>query len=123
MARVTVEEVQQILDDSELSTSIITSFISSANVLVTDNLASLELTDDTLEQIELWLSAHMVIATRERMAKSEEAGGAKIVYNGITGKGLQSTPYGQMALALDSTGTLATLDESKKSITIQALSE
>ena len=121
--RVTATEVKQILDDSDLTDAIVDAYIIGANIFVTDNLASSTLTDDTLEQIELWTTAHMITATRERMAKKEEAGGAKIEYNGTTASGFNATPYGQMVLALDSTGTIATLDKGKKAISIQALEE
>ena len=58
----------------------------------------------------------MIASTRERMAKSEAAGGASITYLGEAGKALESTPYGQMVLTLDTTGAMASLGLKKASI-------
>lgn len=106
-ARVTVAEVKAILDDSSLGTAIIQVYINSANTLVNSALGTGE--TDLLKEIERWLTAHMISISRERIAKKEEAGGTKIEYIGEYGAGLNSTPYGQMVMALDITGAMAML--------------
>lgn len=109
MARVTAAEVKAILDDSSLSTTIIDTYITSANALVTEALGSSTLGAAVLKEIERWLAAHMISITRERQAYEEGAGGANIRYSGKFGSGLSSTTYGQMVLSLDTTGVMAGL--------------
>ena len=108
--RVTATEVKAIMDGVTLADSVIDSYITGANIVVTDNLGISGLSIGMLKEIERWLSAHLVAITRERQAKKEGAGGASIEYTGEWGSGLKSTSYGQMALALDSTGVLAGLE-------------
>lgn len=58
-------------------------------------------------QIILLLAAHLV-TLREGSPKSESVGGEwSITYRGTDGKGLESSLYGQNALALDCSGMLA----------------
>ncbi len=121
MGRVTVAEVKAILDNTELSDSVIGSYITSANVMVTQALGGSSLGADVLKEIERWMVAHMIASSRERMAKSEEAGGARITYTGQFYTGLNSTPYGQMVLVLDTTGTMAALGG--KAVKLQAIKE
>ena len=111
--RVTATEVKAIIDTT-LMDSIINTYIVGANTLV--NVALGEGTTDILKHIELWLSAHLIAVSRERMAKKEEAGTAKIEYIGTYGEGLNSTPYGQMVMVFDTTGAMATLMLKKASI-------
>ena len=108
-SRVTAEEVKAILNDTELTDDIIDTYISSANVFVNQVLVSTSLSSDVLKEIERWLTAHMIVISRERLTKEEGAGGAKVVYMGEVGKGLEATPYGQMVLELDTTGKMASL--------------
>lgn len=118
--RTTVDNVKLIIA-TQLQNANIEAYITSANALVTDALGSSSLNETTLEQIEMWLTAHMIASTQERMAKSEEAGGAKIVYTGNYGMGLESTTYGQMVKTLDTTGKMATLGDKK--IVFKAISQ
>ena len=108
MARVTITEVKLIIDTS-LEDDNITAYITAANALVTDVLASSGLTSTILKEIERWLTAHLIAATQERQSKKEEAGGAKIEYTGAYGDGLKLTSYGQMVMTLDSSGLMASL--------------
>jgi len=108
MARVTIAEVKLIIDTSLEDTNV-TAYITAANALVTDVLASSGLGDDLLKEIERWLTAHLIAATQERQSKKEEAGGAKVEYTGVYGDGLKLTSYGQMVLTLDSSGLMASL--------------
>lgn len=106
MARTTATEVKQIIDTSLLD-AVVDAYIIAANALVTEVLGSDTSISDTLkEEIERWLTAHLISATRERQATMEGAGGAKIIYEGKTGMGLEATMYGQTVLALDATGKM-----------------
>lgn len=118
MARTTATKVKEILDNSALSDAIVNAYITGANELVTEVLGSDTTISDALkEEIERWLTAHMISVTRERMAKREGAGGAEIEYTGEYGEGLKSSPYGQMVLTLDSTGKMAALSGQRARIT------
>lgn len=106
--RTTAAEVKEIME-TNLSDAIIDAYILSANALVTKLLdfESSGLTDTLMKEIERWLTAHLIASTRERQAKTEEAGGAKVVYAGNSNLGLDSTTYGQMVKILDTTGIMA----------------
>jgi hypothetical protein len=118
MARVTAAEVKEVINTSLTEVQVIP-YITSANVYVTERLGSSTLSTDTLKEIERWFTAHMIAITRERVAKSEEAGGAKVEYVGEFGEGLKSTPYGQMCISLDTTGLL--VQEGKKKVAFYVL--
>lgn len=106
MSRVADAEVRAIIDVDSLLTDI-SPFITAANLIVTDKLASSGTSEEMLKEIERWLAAHFV-AVRDPRSKSESIGGITAHYFvGREGEGLRSTPYGQQALALDLTGILA----------------
>lgn len=105
--RVTADEVLQILNDVTLDEEIVEAYISGANAVINSALGAG--TTDLLKEIERWMTAHMIACTRERLARKEGAGGAFIEYTGTYGQGLESTPYGQMVKALDTTGAMAGL--------------
>jgi len=104
----------RLLFDSSITTSdkSIQSFIDTATTLVTNAYAKANVTVDITvqEEVEKYVAAHLLASLRERMAQKEGAGGAEITYMGISGKGFDSTPYGQMALVIDTTGILRTLE-------------
>ena len=108
MGRTTAVEVKQIIETS-LEDSVVDSYITGANLLVTQVLGSSPLPSELLAEIERWLTAHNIAITRERMAKTEGAGGASITYIGQAGVGLNATPYGQMVVTLDTSGKMKAL--------------
>lgn len=109
MARVTDCEVKEILN-TEVDT---TPFITTANLIVTEELGTSTLSDARLKQIELYLAAHFA-TLRDPQVKSEKVGDASVTYAvDSKGKGLETTAYGQTALALDTTGTLMNIDKPK----------
>lgn len=119
MARTTSIEVKEILDTA-LTDAVVESYINIANAIVTDELSGSTLMSAAqLEEIERWLTAHMITSTKERMGKSEKLGDASITYTGEFGMGLDSTTYGQMVKFLDKTGALAAMG--KKKITFKAI--
>jgi len=117
--RVTANEVKVLLDDSQLPDATVEAFITSANVQVNSILSNSGLSTEVLKEIERWLSAHMIAVTRERVAVSETAGPASTKYANVFGEGLKSTPYGQMVLELDTTGSM--LAAGKASFTFKAV--
>jgi hypothetical protein len=105
MARVTAEEVQAIMD-TDLTEAKITGYIDSVTIIVDGLFNSVSISDPLLKEIERWLTAHAIAISSERQAREEGAGGAYIKYAGMTGIGLKATSYGQMAISIDTTGTL-----------------
>ena len=111
MARVTQSEVEAILaDDVPDEVADFTPFITAGNLIVTDNLSdsALGISTATLKEIERWIVAHLV-RVRSPMASSEKAGPVSEAAQYKLGLNLQVTTYGQQAIMLDPTGTLAML--------------
>jgi len=117
MARTTPVEVKEIIDTS-LTDSQITAYIGIANTIVTNNVTC-GLAASALEEIERWLTAHLISITQERQVKKEKLGEAELTYAGEYGTGLKSTSYGQTVLMLDTCGGLANLG--KKAINLTAV--
>jgi len=117
MARTTASEVKKIID-TDLDTSVVDVYISSASEVVTNVLGSDTSLSDTLKKnIEMWLAAHLIASTREQQIQKAGAGGANVTYQGVTGKGLEATLYGQQVLAMDTTGKMAaTMAKQKASL-------
>jgi len=117
--RATVQDIRIIMDEIVLSDAIIEAYITSANVMVSNALG--DGTTPVLKEIERWVTGHMIAVTRERQAKKEEAGGAKIEYTGTYGEFLRMTSYGQMALSLDISGKLSLTSFILRPATIYAI--
>lgn len=83
-------------------------FIAQAHRLVETHLVStLLLTDEAvLADIELWLAAHIATVIVPVLASESGTGVSGTAARGPLGRGLASTPAGQMCQALDSTGRL-----------------
>ena len=113
MRPITVEQVRAIMETS-LPDSQVEAYIGSANTFVNSTLIGKGLSDALLMELERWITAHMIALTAERTTKKEEAGTAKVEYAGQFGKSFEATSYGQMALALDTTGTLRDLMDRKQ---------
>lgn len=111
-ARVTPEEVIEIMDTA-LDETTVEPYCNSANVFVNAVLSTAGLDETVLKEIEKWTAAHMIAMTKERQSKEEGAGTAFIKYAGEWGKGMLQTSYGQMAIALDPSGTLENLSKGK----------
>lgn len=94
-------DVRAIMPETALTDPDIQIYINSANVYINAVTAGGEYTEETLFEMERWMSAHMIAMTQERVAKEEGAGGAYIKYAGDWGEGLMQTPYGQTVLNLD----------------------
>lgn len=115
MARVTTNEVKEIIETSSTDLS---AFIAIATILVDEKLEGSGLDDDTLKEVERWLAAHF-LTCKERQKVSTKAGESEDRYNAINGTGLNSSTYGQTALLLDTTGTLSSIG--KQSVSIDVL--
>lgn len=90
----------------------ITPFIDTANELVTECCSWYEFSDGRLELIERWLTAHFLSMLDPRTTREQAGPAAQDTFESKidTGTGLRATRYGQQAILLDSSGSLAALD-------------
>ena len=121
MGRCTIAEVEEIIQTDE-SDATIQACIDVANLIVTAGPAASStpaLGAAHLKEIERWLSAHFVaikdpVSLRSVIGDSESwAFPASVTV--AWGKGLNLTPYGQQAIAIDLTGELAKLGQKRGS--------
>lgn len=105
MDKPSVSEVSTIID-TDLSDSEIQAFIDAANLYTTEELGDSGLGAGLLTEIQKWLAAHL-LSTKDKRVAEEAINDVDITYQGSWGEGLKSTTYGQQAIALDPTGTLA----------------
>ena len=113
----TPTEVKEIYP-TDMTETQIQAYINVAEVIVAANVTC-GLSTTVLEEIERWLTAHLIASTQERQTKSERLGEAEVVYTGEYGPGLESTTYGQTAMMLDSCGGLAAMG--KKAIKMTSI--
>lgn len=114
MPRVTAETVKEVVATSLSDEVINHNHIDTANVFVNEYLLDAGLSDAMLTKIELYLAAHYVALTDEGGALTrDKLGDADQSYANIYDSGLGSTRFGQSAMALDITGTLTALAQTK----------
>ncbi len=116
-ARTTVDLVKEIVTTT-LGDSVILGLINAASKMI-DNQTTMTSTldDDTLTEIERWLTAHLIMQGPNRFTTEEKVGEASAKYAGKFGEGLKSTSYGQMVITLDTTGVLSKLGYRQANIT------
>lgn len=117
MARTTTAEVKAII---ETDLTDLSAFLLPAGQLA-DQVAAADssLAAAVLEEIECWLAAHFT-AMRDQQAVKSTVGPTSFTYGGKTGMGLEFTRFGQVAMSLDSTGTLAKLNKNLMKASFQS---
>jgi hypothetical protein len=110
-ARATVDQVKDVISTT-LTDGQINAFINTAHRMVQNRLSGKGLSEETLGEIEVWLAAHFLSA-RDQRKKQVKADDVAVTYQGETGMGLQSTVYGQQAMILDPTNTLASTSQKR----------
>lgn len=121
-ARVTPALVKEIIETA-LTGDELNPFINVAHYLVQQILLDKGLSADLLTEIEKWLSAHF-LAIMDQRVHSESVGGEwQATYQGKTDMGLNATTYGQQALLLDTTGSLANAAAGLKRASLDVFSE
>ncbi len=114
-ARVSAGAVKTIVP-TDLSDSDVTAhFIDTANVYVDTHLVpDAGHSDHMLEKIELYLAAHFVALTTEQGGLTrKKIGDADESYANVFEGGLKSTRFGLQALALDTSGILIAISQTK----------
>ena len=82
----------------------------SANAITNSLPTSSAMTTELLRLVELYLSCHfLMLQTQPGPLQEDKVGEALQRYHPIFSKGLSATVYGQQAMMLDSTGTLAAM--------------
>ena len=77
------------------------------------------LSDDLVNKIWLYLSAHMVQQSDPAVVETTvDSAGDK--YGWVGGRGFNSSPFGQMAMTLDASGCLATYNIRKSKLQFEA---
>lgn len=114
------EQVKKIIDTG-YNDGQIDQLIGMAGVFLSEAHKGLVIETTLTENIQVWLAAHMIASTGERLAVEEQAGPARARYADIFGEGLKSTPYGQMAVEMDVTGRLRSISEGRSTVKMTAL--
>lgn len=122
MARVSVAEVKQLINTSESDADVIAA-IAAANSIVTDQLTGKGLSNKRLKEIERWLSAHFMglIDRAEGQVERERIGDTEVAYfksSSDNARGFGMTRFGQAAMTLDTTGTLASMGRTRARLRI-----
>ena len=103
---ITTAEVLAVAAD--LTSSDLSVFISHAELIADEDLAGKGLSDERIRMIGIYLAAHFA-SQKEPQIQKEKIGATDTTHNMKSDLALSSTTYGQQALALDPTGTLANL--------------
>lgn len=104
----TIEALEKIIElDPDIDAQ---PFIEDGISFVTDVCGGSSYTDDKFERITRYISAHFYCLMDPR-TQSEGVKGITARYEGQTGKYLEFTRYGQMAMLLDTDGNLKTLND------------
>ncbi len=98
---------------ADLSSASLTVFIETAVIFVDEFLSDKGLSDGLLRLICKNIAAHFAFL-KEGQLKSETIGPTSASFNIASGQGLSSTTFGQMAIMLDSSKTLAKLNDPKR---------
>lgn len=121
-ALITASDVSEVID-TDLGTAVVHRFINQAYFVSKDLSGRLSDCggDGALAEIQAQLAAHFIATSREFQPEQESIGGeASVRYRGQTGKGLEATTYGQNALMLDCSGTLAALGKKRATFKVWA---
>lgn len=104
--RATEACVSKILDETVTG---IEAFITAANLLLEKITSGCGYSEEYLTILECWLTAHFVAVSQKTEVEMEKLGPAQTKFAFKTGKGLNSTRYGQQVIALDTCGKFRNL--------------
>ena len=108
--RVTAQEVKHLVPDTDIDVTDLKLFIEIANLIVEENLVAATpiMSAARLTKIELMLAAHyLVVADEKGSLTSQTTGEATESHHRKTFEGLKMTRWGQQAISMDTTDTLA----------------
>ena len=113
--RVTAVQVKDLVPTEILDRDIVSSYITMANTLVEEHLLAKGHSAKILALIELFLAAHFLLLAEERggLIKTSLGDSASDSMADVYGVGFNSTRYGQQAITVDVSGTLAAMSTTK----------
>lgn len=115
--RVSTDDVRGVGDFDDLNDAELTGFIEDAEVIIESTIEN-EVSAHILPTIEKYLAAHFA-AVKDRSAAISDStvGETRFKYEGDTDRpGLESTRFGQQAIALDTSGLLAGSDSGREHV-------
>lgn len=113
MAALVVASEVEAITGIDATSPVMAPSIAAADLIVTEDLVDSGFSDNRKKQIELFLASHFAkLASTEGPLAGETIGQASERYHNIYKAGLSSTQYGQQAMLLDTTGTLAKMADS-----------
>ena len=113
---VTPDDVQAIMKKCPLTDDQIDPYIKTAHIYILRVFDGLNASEELLTDIERWFTAHLIASIHDKTTTKEKIGDAEVNYAVKVGEGLKSTPYGEMVLALDTSGLLAKAGKMKAMI-------
>ena len=117
--RTTYAEVIKIID-TDLAQTSVEAQLDAANLFVTNHLQGSGLNTATLTMIEKYICAHFMTAHDMRSSK-EKAGEVEQDFQYKIGFSLNQSKYGQIAMDLDSTGTLKNIANTKRKASLNTI--
>lgn len=109
--RANISEVRTMLGDNAAD---VLQHLEMASQIVDHRLASTSLTDVMLKQIEIYLACHLYAQTNPEIVSENYGGGSfRFVTSSGKSEGFCSSKWGQLAMALDTTGTLRSMDRNR----------
>jgi len=112
--RTNVFDVKAIITTS-METEEVHSYIVDANTLVNSVLSGEGLSEALLGTIEKWVTAHLIAVTKARQPQYKKIGDAAESYPKL-GLKMESSTYGQTAIAFDTSGKLAKVGKQRVKI-------
>ncbi len=122
MARVTTDEVSVIIVENP-SAKDLQGFIDTANAIVDQVFTGVTISSALLAQIEKYLAAHFFHLSEPLVGIERIDTAWKEYSKGLLGEGLKFTEFGQQALAIDFTGTLAKLSSTRPGSSFSVIGE
>ena len=122
MARVTTDEVSAIIVENP-SAKDLQGFIDTANAVVDQVFTGVTISATLLAQIEKYLAAHFFHLSEPLVGIERIDTAWKEYSKGLLGEGLKFTEFGQQALAIDFTGTLAKLSSTRPGSSFSVIGE
>jgi hypothetical protein len=102
--RVTPTEVRKIIP-TDIEDYQIEVFIETANLVINEYLLG-KVNEDLMTKIELWMTAHLIASGPDPREKELRIHDVQVNLEGVSGRGLEFSRYGQQVIILDPTGKL-----------------
>lgn len=110
VARVSADEVKEVVSTSLSDDVVLATAVDTAHLYVEEHLLTAGHSASILKKIEQFLAAHVLCLIEERGGlKGAKLGDSSEFLSDVYSDGFRSTRFGQLAIALDTSGTLVRL--------------